>query len=227
MVILPFMPVVCLGLGFWQVGRLEWKVALIDDLQDKLQRAPIKLPRNVNIIELPNFEYRKVLVSGVWDHAHSILLGPKSRENVQGYNIITPLVRSDGASTILVNRGFVSSELIKNPAALAKHTGVVEVLGLLRCSQVKNSFTPDNKPGKGEWYWADVEAIANFAGGEANGVQPVYVEAIFDGDSAEAMQLVAAGEPLGRTSHVELRNMHLTYAATWYVTIRNLMAPVR
>lgn len=133
-----------------------------------------------SIVELPNFEYRKVLLTGVWDHTHSFLLGPKSRENVPGYNLITPLIRPSGSSAILVNRGFVSSDLIKShPDLLTKESGVTDALGLLRSSQVKNRFTPDNKPENGEWYWADVDAMAEYAGGEAAGVQPVYVEAVF------------------------------------------------
>lgn len=52
MIILPFVPIVCLGLGFWQIKRLHWKVNLIDDLQDKLQRAAINLPRNVKYVDV-------------------------------------------------------------------------------------------------------------------------------------------------------------------------------
>lgn len=47
MIILPLVPIVCLGLGSWQLQRLQWKLNLIEDLQDKLQRAAIRLPRNV------------------------------------------------------------------------------------------------------------------------------------------------------------------------------------
>lgn len=217
MMLLPLMPFVCLGLGIWQVKRLNWKVNLIEDLQDKLQRAPMMLPRNVNLVELPNFEYRRVQLSGVWDHAHSILLGPKTRENLKGYNLITPLVRFDGGSTVLINRGFVSEDTVKkNPGVLSKDTSTVHVEGLLRTSQLRNSFTPDNNPEKGEWYWADVNAMANYAGGEEQGVQPVYIESIFDGNPAEASQLLAHGEPIGRSTDIELRNMHLTYAITWF-----------
>ena len=50
MIILPFVPIVCLGLGVWQLQRLQWKVNLIEDLQDKLQRAPMNLPRNVKCV---------------------------------------------------------------------------------------------------------------------------------------------------------------------------------
>ena len=44
---LAFIPLTCLGLGIWQIRRLRWKEELIEDLADKLQRAPIGLPRNV------------------------------------------------------------------------------------------------------------------------------------------------------------------------------------
>lgn len=80
---------------------------------------------------------------------------------------------------MLINRGFVATEVLKNPTHLVKDTGLVEITGLLRGSQVRNSFTPDNLPEKGEWYWADVIAMAENAGGEQRGVQPVYIESIF------------------------------------------------
>lgn len=38
-----------------------------------------------------------------------------------------------------------------------------------------------------------------------------------DGNEADASQRMALGEPIGRSSHIELRNMHLTYAITWFV----------
>jgi SURF1 family len=41
------MPIVCAGLGTWQIQRLQWKVNLIEDLHDKLSRDPMSLPRNV------------------------------------------------------------------------------------------------------------------------------------------------------------------------------------
>lgn len=52
MLLLALMPWVCTGLGIWQLGRLRWKVELIDDLRDKLQRAPMMLPRNVKFVFL-------------------------------------------------------------------------------------------------------------------------------------------------------------------------------
>jgi surfeit locus 1 family protein len=59
--------------------------------------------------------------------------------------------------------------------------GEVIVEGMLtkRFSVGKGSeWQPDNVPEKGEWFWRDVEAMANFAGGDAKGVQPVLVDVI-------------------------------------------------
>ena len=50
---------------------------------------------------------------------------------------------------------------------------------MLRTAQKRNRFTPDNHPEKNEWYWIDVETMAECAGGEKANVQPVFVEEIF------------------------------------------------
>jgi surfeit locus 1 family protein len=86
-----------------------------------------------------------------------------------------PLIRENG-STVLVDKGFVSRQFVNS---LPEVEGEVEILGLLRTSQKRNLFTPDNKPAEGEWYWADVDKMAEYAGGEKAGVQPVLVEEIF------------------------------------------------
>lgn len=106
-----------------------------------------------------------------------MLLSPRVREGVHGVHVVTPLIRENG-STILVDRGFISREFVSsidsNP-----YEGEVEVLGMLRTSQARNRFTPDNKPSEGLWYWTDVEEMAESAGGEHANVQPVFVEQIF------------------------------------------------
>lgn len=94
-----------------------------------------------------------------------------------GFHLITPLVRTDG-STVLVDRGFIP----ENIAVRRKYStpeGEVEIHGVLRESQARNSFTPDNNVDKGEWYWVDIAAMANYAGGESSNVQPVLIEEIF------------------------------------------------
>lgn len=106
-----------------------------------------------------------------------MLLGPRVLDGTNGFHLITPLVRANG-STVLVDRGFIS-EHVAAKKKYATPDGDVEVYGMLRESQARNNFTPDNNPAKGEWYWADVTAMAEYAGDESSNVQPVLVEEIF------------------------------------------------
>ena len=47
MILVGCVPIVTFALGTWQVQRLKWKVALIDELEEKLQREPMPLPPHV------------------------------------------------------------------------------------------------------------------------------------------------------------------------------------
>ncbi|KAN0124792.1 SURF1 family domain containing protein [Russula decolorans] len=213
-VALGLIPVLTFALGTWQVQRLRWKVDLIDQLTEKLQREPIPLPSKVNIAAIPEFVYRRVILRGTWDHANSMLLGPRVLDGTNGFHLITPLVRTNG-STILVDRGFIS-EVAAAKRKYPTPGEVVEVHGMLRESQARNNFTPDNNPAKGEWYWADVAAMSVYAGGESSNVQPVLVEEIFEGHAGDAAMRVSNGVPVGKVPLVDIRNAHASYVATWY-----------
>ncbi|KAF9015609.1 mitochondrial protein required for respiration, partial [Cyathus striatus] len=218
MLLIGFVPIFTFGLGTWQLKRLKWKISLIDELEEKLQLAPLSLPSKINVSVIPDFIFRKVVLRGRWDHAHTMLLAPRVREGVHGVHVVTPLIRENG-STVLVDRGFVSSEHAS--AILRQHQGSkddddVEVLGMLRTSQARNRFTPDNEPQNGKWYWTDVQAMAEYAGGELAGVQPVFVEQIFEGHAGDAEFNLGKGIPVGRPATVDLRNSHLSYVITWY-----------
>ncbi|BGP15259.1 surf-like protein [Rhodosporidiobolus nylandii] len=206
------MPVFTLGLGIWQVKRLQWKVDLIDQLDSKLHQAPVRLPARIDTAAIPEFAWRKVVLSGYFDHEHSIELGPKTRDGQLGYHVFTPLVRGEGQDTILVNRGFVKREYKDaqtRPASLAKER--VEIVGMLRDQEQPNSFTPVNQPEKGQWVFSNIEEIANYTG-----ATPVLVDQIYDDNPGKVDIFIRQGIPVGRNATIELRNMHATYAATWF-----------
>ncbi|KAJ7897066.1 SURF1 family-domain-containing protein [Mycena olivaceomarginata] len=201
MVLLGFVPIFTLGLGTWQLQRLQWKL------------PPLSLPKRINLSVIPEFVFRKVFLRGKYDHAHSMLVGPSTREGVHGAHVLTPLIREDG-STIIVDRGFISKDL--DLQSVPQDTSEVEIIGMLRTSQERNTFTPDNHPERGEWYWKDLDAMAEYAGGANANVQPVLVEEIFEGHEGEAAARIAKGIPVGRPARVDLRNAHLSYVITWY-----------
>lgn len=132
-----------------------------------------------SIAAIPEFIYRKVILRGKWDHAHAMPLGPRVKDGTLGYHLITPLVRTNG-STVLVDRGFVAREYVdENKPRAEEPEGEVEVCGMLRASQARNTFTPDNHPEQNLWYWTDVDTMAEYSGGAEANVQPVLVEEIF------------------------------------------------
>lgn len=46
-IVLIFVPILCGFLGVWQVKRLRWKVALIDEVERNLHKEPMILPSNI------------------------------------------------------------------------------------------------------------------------------------------------------------------------------------
>lgn len=125
---------------------------------------------------IEDFEYRKVKVTGHYLHDEEILLGPRTRGDGQpGYFLITPFVRTNGGSKILVRRGWVPRDKKDQSTRLEGLTeGEVTVEGLLRTGEQKaSSFVPENSPEKNEWYSLDLETMAKQVG-----AQPVVVETI-------------------------------------------------
>ncbi|KZT57847.1 hypothetical protein CALCODRAFT_410175, partial [Calocera cornea HHB12733] len=229
--LLGIIPLITLGLGFWQVYRLRWKLALIDELDDKLGREPLWLPGRINVSKLPDFQYRRVLSSGHLLSLQTVYVGPRTHEGTHGYHAITPLQRPGDASTILINRGFVAKDFCpgganyeRSPLALeaaaARANGgrgpEVTIEGLLRIGTKRGLFTPSNEPDKGTWYWLELPLLAEHAGGEAANVQAVLVDEVFEGHAGAVSERVGRGVPVGRPARVELRNMHAVYAATWF-----------
>jgi len=136
------------------------------------------------------------------------------RDGQDGYMVVTPLERKD-ASTILVNRGWISKKHRSQkgrPDGLP--TGEVTVEGLLREPWKKNMFTPENKPEKGEFYFPDVRQMA-----ELTGSQPVWVEATEEPEFMQMVEYERRGIPFGRAAEVNLRNNHAQYIFTWYAAL--------
>ena len=80
---------------------------------------------------IPEYAYRKVYLTGEFDHANEILLGPRTRDGQLGFHVITPLVRGEGQDTILVNRGFVNRAHREKPE---RQESLVSFLSSSLCS---------------------------------------------------------------------------------------------
>ncbi|MBL8581514.1 MAG: SURF1 family protein [Rhizobiaceae bacterium] len=200
-----------LALGTWQVQRLQWKEALIADIEGRIHSAPMPLAQAEQIFaETGDVDYRPVKASGSFLHAGERHFFA-THEGQSGFYVYTPLRLGDGR-ILFVNRGFVPYER-KDPATRPEGQveGQVEVVGLARNPLPgKPSFmVPENDPGKNLFYWKDMQAMAATAGlPQGTDVLPFFVDA-FRSD-------VPGGIPVGGVTIVELPNNHLQYALTWY-----------
>ncbi|KAI8318744.1 SURF1-domain-containing protein, partial [Martensiomyces pterosporus] len=205
-------PLIAFGLGTWQVQRLKWKLALLDEVNDKMHRSPVALPLRVSADEINRNEYRRVVVHGVFDHANEMLVGPRSYEGEPGFIVVTPLVREDG-SRVLVNRGWIRREL-RDPAARPESrqpAGPVTLIAFVRAAPGKNRFTPVSHPELNEWYSIDLDLMAKHTHS-----QHVLLESIQPDSVTATIYNAKHGVPLGVPSQVDIRNNHLQYLLTWY-----------
>lgn len=198
---------VLLGLGTWQLQRLDWKENLIAERQGRAQEPAVALP--AEIVDPAGLEFRRVRLSGRFSHGKELYLGARSHQGSVGVHVVTPLVTADGR-TVLVDRGWVP-EALKAPEsrAAAQIEGAVVQEGLLRLGGWKgyDFVRPENLPAENFWFWIDLPAMAGHLGLE-NPVTALYVEA----GPAEN----PGGYPLGGQTRMEIRNDHLQYAMIWY-----------
>lgn len=211
LLVLALIPLTAFALGTWQVQRLTWKTELIARYEDRLVREPLPLPPTIDPSVIKDFDYRRVVARGRYRHDQEMLVGPRVHDGENGYLVITPLERKDG-SKILVSRGWIAKDKMEHGARpLGVPRGEVEVAGLLREPSKKNMFTPENRPEANQWYFPDIEQMA-----ERTGSQAVWIEETFEQDMMGTLDRESKGIPIGRLPEVNLRNNHTQYIFTWY-----------
>lgn len=201
---------ILLGLGTWQVKRLYWKEALMADIEERLSASPVPLADIEAMAKNGgDIEYRKVSVSGTFDHARERHFFA-THQGRTGYYIYTPLTLADGR-ILFVNRGFVPFEM-KEPATrpAGQVAGEVAITGLARAVLVAkpSSLVPDNDIAKNIFYWKDLAAMASSTAIPAGRLVNLFVDA----DTAPN----PGGLPQGGVTLIDLPNNHLQYAITWY-----------
>jgi surfeit locus 1 family protein len=207
------------ALGTWQVQRLQWKLALIERVEQRVHAVPADAPAvgDWPRISVEADEYRHVRLNGVYLPDLTARV-QASTELGSGYWLLTPMCRDDG-SVVLVNRGFVAggghgtASAVRPGAAPAVCADArvqgetVTVTGLLRISEPKGGFLRQNDAASDRWYSRDVQAIA--VSRQLTQVAPYFVD-------ADATPGAAADAPVGGLTVVSFHNNHLVYALTWY-----------
>lgn len=202
--------VILLSLGTWQVERLQWKEALIAEIEARTATAPISLADvEVGAKAGKDIDYVRTTATGRFEHAHEQYFFATNDGKV-GYHVYTPLLLNDGR-VLFVNRGFVPDEL-KDPDKRPEGqvAGEVTINGLARAKlAAKPSWlVPDNEAYKPIYFWKDLDEMAAQAAVPSDKLIPFFLDA----DATPN----PGGWPKGGVTQVDLPNNHLSYAVTWY-----------
>lgn len=200
--------VVLLGLGTWQIFRLQWKSNIIHSVEAQVALPPLELS-DAKIIDPKEWQYRRVTVKGNFLHNKEAQLytGPKVINGEIGYNLLTPL-RMDNGVIVLIDRGWVP--YTKKDQALRLDTlplKEVELVGMLHPGEKPGLFTPNNDPKKHIWFWIDIPHMLEGVEGKQV-ITDYYVRALKQGNTQAI--------PIAGDTIIHHRNDHLQYAITWY-----------
>jgi surfeit locus 1 family protein len=201
---------VLIGLGVWQLQRLQWKEGLIAQIEARVKADPVSLKEAVARARAgEDVSYLRVRVEGKFDNTKERYLFAVS-DGTPGWHVITPLETPDGEA-VLVDRGFVPDAL-KDPAARRQGeiSDAVTVTALARRPETQGLFVPNNEIEQNRWFWRDLKAMTTSMFGEgAKDVAPFFLEA----EKSE----IPGGWPRGGETRLDLPNNHLQYAITWFL----------
>ena len=190
---------VLLGLGTWQVMRLQWKLGLLAQIARAEAAPAVPLPAAPD-------PFTKVQATGHLRDDLSASYGAEVRDTPAGTELgtqlIVPLEAHDG-DVILVDRGWVPD---KRPHPIARAAGDVTVEGYVRPSDKPGMFSATDNPAAREFYTLDASAIGSALG--LHRVAPFILVAM---GPSPPERYPDPAHHLPRPP-----NNHLSYAITWY-----------
>ena len=185
--------VVLCSLGTWQLQRLEWKTAILTNIEQRISADPTEL---IPPLIQEKDQYRSVVLTGDIQAQEIHVL--TSLKNIgPGFLIISPLELPDG-KLIMVDRGFVP-EKEKN---LIRSIGRAKIIGNLLWPNEIDSFIPAPNMQKNIWFGRDLTKMAEYLG-----TDPILVV---------VRNMDPVGKPLPQRVGVQLSNNHLNYSITWF-----------
>ena len=191
-VLVYFIILTLLSLGFWQIYRLNWKLELIKQIENSLKNDPVELSN----IEKKN--YLRIKTSGDIDFDKQIYLYNLNDAGKPGFEVINPIKIGD--ENYLVNRGWIPFE--KKDLPEINLVDQNQIVGTLMLQSKPSIFKPENDIEKNYWFTLDREDILKFTGRNFS-EYVIYL----NGDYKI---------PKPRVITAKISNNHKKYAITWF-----------
>ena len=187
-----FIILTLLSLGFWQIYRLNWKLELIEQIENSLKNNPVELSN----IEKKN--YLRIKTSGEIDFDKQIYLYNLNDNGKPGFEVINPIKIGD--ENYLMNRGWIPFE--KKDLPEINLVDQNKIVGTLMLQTKPSTFKPENDIEKNYWFTLNREDISKFTGRNFS-EYVIYL----NGDYKI---------PKPRVITAKISNNHKKYAITWF-----------
>ena len=187
-----FFILVFIGLGTWQIIRLNWKNNLILEIENSLKNPPVELAQS----NKENF--LKIKTSGSIDFDKQIYLYNLNESGTPGFEVINPITIRD--ENFLINRGWIPFE--KKGTQEINVFDQKNIIGTLKLQGRKNIFKPDNDLDENYWFSLNREDILKFTGKNFS-KYIIYLDGNY--------QL-----PRPKKITANISNNHQKYAITWF-----------
>jgi cytochrome oxidase assembly protein ShyY1 len=200
------------GLGRWQLDRLDQRRAQNARVEASRQAAPVPVDQLLST-DRPTavrHEYRQVQVRGTYDADDEYLVAGRTLEDRPGSLVLTPL-RTEGGPVLLVVRGWVppaAGGAGAEPDVPAPPTGTVTVTGRVRASD----------SGRGAWHETTVGEHTQVRAIDAEKIARQLHEPAYRGYVELVDQEPAADDALATIPLPPLdEGPHLSYAVQWFL----------
>jgi len=125
---------ICVRLGFWQIHRLEHRLAQNKVITAHFKAGPVALgaalPPGQTVDDA--LEWTRVTATGTYDLKHQVTVKFKTRNGAPGVDVVTPLLLDSG-DAVLVDRGWIETKnTVAKPDVPAPPVGPVTIMGWLR-----------------------------------------------------------------------------------------------
>jgi surfeit locus 1 family protein len=201
---------ILLSLGTWQMQRLDWKLALIAQVEARARALPQPLPPVTDWPRLNPAADEFRAMSAALRFVPGAEVGVYGNETDPATGLARPgtwrfaLAETADGGRLLVNRGFVPDA--RRAMAAPAPSGIAELDGVLRFPQGRTWVDGADDPARDLFYVRDPAEIARAKGWGP--VAPFYL--------VQVAPPSPGGLPAVGLPRIDLRNNHLGYAITWY-----------
>ena len=187
-----FIILVLLSLGCWQLYRLNWKLNLIQEIENSLKNDPIELSK------ANEKNFLRIQTSGEIDFDKQIYLYNLNDNGKPGFEVVNPILIND--KNYLINRGWIPFNQKDQPQI--NLVNEIKIIGTLKLQSKASTFKPENDIEKNYWFTLDRDDVFKYTGKNFSNFI-IYLNGDYN-------------IPKPKVITANISNNHKKYAITWF-----------